>query len=130
MKDLNDITLKEFQDMECFGQTETFNDVIIVPTDDIHDSGYRCMKFVLVRRREIVGCVGGYSDVVHPNGICNCGQHPDINMYAKGFIPAMHISIDCLKESGCVRLMFRDNALKCDEFIGSDFQFYLTGEKV
>ncbi|MBO6254180.1 MAG: DNA cytosine methyltransferase [Bacteroidaceae bacterium] len=75
MKDLNDITLKEFQDMECFGQTETFNNVIIVPTDNIHDSGYRCMKFVLVRGREIVGCVGGYSDVVRPNGTGNMGLY-------------------------------------------------------
>jgi hypothetical protein len=130
MKDLNDITLEEFQAMENFGQTETFNDVIIVPTTDIHDSGYRCMKFVLVRRRKIVGCVGGYNDVVYPNGKGNVGLHPNLNMYAKGFIPAMNMTIDCLKESGCVRLMFRRNALKCEEFICSDFLFYLTGEKV
>lgn len=130
MKDLNDITLEEFQAMECFGQNEIFNDVIIVPTENVHDSGYRCMKFVLVRRGEIVGCVSGYSDVVHPNGTGNMGLHPDFDMYRRGFVPAMHMNIDCLKESGCVRLMFRDNALKCDEFIGSDFQFYLTGEKV
>ena len=115
--------------MEYFGQAETFNDVIIVPTENIHDSGYRCMKFVLVRRREIVGCVGGCSDVVHPNGIDNMGLHPDFDMYRRGFVPAMHMNIDCLKESGCVRLMFR-NALKCEEFICSDFLFYLTGEKV
>lgn len=130
MKDLNDITLKEFQDMECFGQTETFNNVIIVPTDDIHDSGYRCMKFVLVRGREIVGCVGGYSDVVHPNGIGNMGLYPNFDMYRQGFIPAMRLTIDCLKESSCVRLMFGGNALKCEEFILSDFLFYLTGEKM
>lgn len=80
---------------------------------------------------KIVGCVGGYSDTVHPNGVDNWGLHPNFRMYEQGFIPAMHMSIDCLKGSGCVRLMFRDNALKCCEFIGvSDFYFYLTGEKV
>ena len=130
MKDLNEITLKEFQDMECFGQNETFNDVIIVPTDDIHDSGYRCMKFILVRRREIVGCVGGGCDVVHPNGIGNMGLPLNLDMYRQGFIPALNMSIDCLKESGCVRLMFGDNALKCEEFICSDFLFYLMGKKI
>ena len=130
MKDLNDITLEDFQSMENFGQTETFNDIIIVPMDDIHDNGYRCMKFILIRRSEIVGCVGGGSDVVHPSWISNMGLYPDLNMYAKGFIPAMDMTIDCLKESGCVRLMFGDNALKCEEFILSDFLFYLTGEKV
>ena len=129
MKDLNDITLEEFQAMENFGQNEIFNDVIIVPTKEIHDSGYRCMKFVLVCRQKIVGCVGGYSDVVHPNGIGNYGSNLDFITDAT-MIPKMSLSIDCLKESGCVRLMFRDNALKCDEFIMSDFQFYLTGEKV
>lgn len=130
MKDLNKITLKEFQDIENFGQTETFNDVIIVPTDDIHDSGFRCMKFILVRRGEIVGCVGGGCDVVHPNGIGNMGMHLNLDMYRQGFIPALNMSIDCLRESGCVRLMFGDNVLKCEEFICSDFMFYLTGEEV
>lgn len=125
-KDLNDITLKEFQSMENFGQTEIFNDIIIVPMDDVHDSGYRCMKFILVRRGEIVGCVGGGCDVVRPNGIGNMGLYPNFDMYR----PALNVSIDCLRESGCVRLMFRDNALKCEEFICSDFMFYLTGEKI
>lgn len=128
MKDLNDITLKEFQDMECFGQNEIFNDVIIVPTDEIHDSGYRCMKFVLARWGEIVGCVSGHSDAVYPNGIGNMGLHPDFDMYRRGFVPAMHMNIDCLKESGCVRLIFGEN-MKCDGFIGSDFLFYITEEK-
>jgi hypothetical protein len=119
--------------MECFGQTETFNSVIIVPTDDIHDSGYRCMKFILVRRREIVGCVGGCCDVIHPNGIGNMGLYPNFEMYQmyrQRFIPALNMSIDCLRESGCIRLMFGDNALKCEEFICSDFLFYLTGWKI
>lgn len=123
MKDLNEITLEEFQAMEKFGKDEIFNDVIIVPTDNIHDSGCRCMKFILVRRGKIVGCVSGWSDVVHPNGIGNRGMD--------GLDPKpMHLSIDCLKASGCVRLMFRDNACKCDEFICSDFIFYLTGSEV
>lgn len=113
MKDLTQISLKEFQAMEEFGQDELFNEVVIVPTDDVHDSGYRCMKFVLCRRGEIVGCVGGGSDVVHPN-----------------FFSPVIISMDCLTTSGCIRLMFRNNACKCDDFIGSDFCFYLTGEKV
>ena len=130
MKDLNKITLKEFQGLKYFGQTETFNDIIIVPTDEIHDSGFRCMKFILVRRGEIVGCVGGGCDVVHPNGIGNTGLHLNLDMYRQGLIPALNMSIDCLRESDCVRLMFGDNALKCEEFICSDFMFYLMGEKV
>lgn len=113
MKDLTQITLEEFQAMEEFGQDELFNEVVIVPTDDIHDSGYRCMKFILCKRGQIVGCVGGYSDAVHPN-----------------WYEPVIVNIDCLTVSGCVRLMFLNNACKCNDFIGSDFAFHLTGEKI
>lgn len=99
MKGLNLITLKEFQAMENFGQSEIFNDVVIVPTDEIHDSGFRCMKFILVRRGKVVGCVSGWSDVVHPNGIGNFGSsfNPAINAT---MIPRMDLRIDCLKQVG------------------------------
>ena len=112
MKDLIQISLEEFQAMKEFGQDELFNEVVIVPTDDIHDSGYRCMKFVLCRKGKIVGCVGGYSDVIHPNW----------------FRPIPTMNIDCLPVSGCVRLIFR-NVCRCEDFIGSDFCFNL-GERI
>jgi len=107
MKDLTQITLEEFQAMEEFGQNNLFNEVIIVPTEDIHDSGYRCMKFVLALRGRIVGCVGGYCDIAHPNM----------------FKPTIVQGIDCLPKSSCIRLMFH-SLFKCDNFIGSDFMFY------
>ena len=112
MKDLTQMSLEEFQAMEEFGKDELFNEVVIVPTDDIHDSGYRCMKFILCKKGQIVGCVGGYADALHPNL----------------FSPIPTMSIDCLPVSSCVRLLFR-NACKCDDFIGSDFFFYL-GERI
>lgn len=126
---INDMTLEEFQAMENFGHGEIFNDVVIVPTNEIHDSGFRCMKFILVRRGEIVGCVSGWSDVVHPNGIGNYGNNLGFISDAT-IVPKMDLKIDCLKASGCVRLMFGRNTLQCDSFIGSDFLFYLTGDKV
>ena len=46
-KSLNKMTLKDFKELEYFEPKEYFNDIIIVPTDNVHDSGYRCMKFVL-----------------------------------------------------------------------------------
>jgi len=122
MKNINDYTLQEFRDMENFGENSVFNSVIIVPMEELHDSGYRCMKFILLEKGEIVGVVGGWCDVVHPNGIGNYGRSfKSLNGKLEP-IPA-YISMDCLANSGCVRLMMRDY-YECDDFIGSDFCFY------
>lgn len=110
--ELNDYTLEEFREMEHFGKDSEFNSLIIVPTENIHDSGFRCMKFILLDNNKIVGVVGGNSDVVHPNGIGN---------YCK-------LSMDCLTTSGCVRLILKDK-YKCDYFILSDFEFRKSGER-
>ena len=72
-KKLNEYTLEEFREMELFGEDSLFNNVVIVPMDELHDSGYRGMKFILCEHGDIVGAVGGWSDVVHPNGIGNHG---------------------------------------------------------
>ena len=80
-----------------------FSQVIIIPTDDIHDSGFRCMKYILLKCEEgslnVVGVVGGYSDVIHlQNGRAN---------------------IDCLP-CGYLRVMLNETAT-VPYFIGSDF---------
>ena len=117
-KKLTEYTLEEFQAMENFYHGEVFTDVIIVPTDDIHESGYRCMKFVLANQGKICGVVGGWSDVVYPNGVGNYGHR-----FLKD-IPHMGLSIDCLTKSKCLRLMMSH---PCELGIGpicSSFEFY------
>jgi hypothetical protein len=111
-KGLNEYTLKEFKEMEYFDPKEYFNDIIIVPTDEIHESGFRCMKFVLWNsyKAEIVGVVGGESDVIHPNGFFN----------------PMNLSMDCLRKSRLLRIMTYQNC-EVDSFIGSSFIFYGKG---
>ena len=122
-KNLNEYTLEEFREMELFGEDCLFNSVVIVPMNELHDSGYRCMKFILCENEVIVGIVSGWSDVVHPNGIGNNGLSDDWSV-----TPNIGLSIDCLAESGCVRLMMW-GLYECSDFIGSDFIFYKTGEK-
>ena len=117
-KNLNEYTLEEFREMELFGEGLLFNQVVIVPMDELHDSGYRCMKFILCHYGNIVGVVSGWSDVVHPNGIGNHGLS-----YDWFETPNIGLSIDCLAGSGCVRLMM-NGLYKCSDFIGSDFIFY------
>lgn len=44
--------------------------IVILPTDDMHDSGYRCMDFVAVNRDHKPICrLSGCSDVLHLDGI-------------------------------------------------------------
>ena len=121
-KNLNEYTLEEFREMELFGRDCFFDSVVIVPVEELHDSGYRCMKFILCHHDDIVGVVGGWSDVVHPNGIGNHGLSYDWSA-----TPNIGLHIDCLKGSGCVRLMM-SGLYKCSDFIGSDFVFYKTKE--
>lgn len=117
-------TREEFESLEYFKPTDDFNGVVIIPTDNMHDSGFRCMKFALTKYSEVVGCVGGGSDVVHLNGIGGYGQ------YGIGYETALKTnmvkriawSIDCL-ENGLVRLFCSDK-LEIDDFICSDFNLY------
>lgn len=122
LETLNKMSLQELKDMDPFGGRETFNSVVIVPDDDIHDSGFRCMKFILVRDGEVVGCVGGWCDTVQPNGVGNRGRRWE--QYLDIGIPYIGLSMDCLAGSGCVRIMMY-KLCSCADFIGSDFMFYL-----
>lgn len=80
-----------------------YDNIIIIPTGDIHDSGFACMKYVLLKQEkglDIVGVIGGYSDVLHLRAGCRA-------------------SIDCLP-CGYLRIMLEVPAtVPC--FIGSDF---------
>lgn len=119
---LNDLTKKQFKEMKYFKPTSPFTDIIVVPTDNIHDSGFRCMKFVLWNaiKGEIVGVVGGDSDVVHFNGIGGYGKSFNIHKLEK----PIGYKIDCLRKSGYLRIM-TSKYLEIDDFIGSDFTFYV-----
>lgn len=79
-----------------------FDNIIIIPTAEMHDSGFRCMKYILLKWEyglNVVGVVGGYSDVIH---LCN-GK----------------ANIDCLP-CGYLRVML-DKTATVPYFVGSDF---------
>jgi hypothetical protein len=118
-------TKEEFENLNYFKPTDEFNGIVIIPTNELHDSGFGCMKFALLNHGEVVGCVGGGSDVIHLNGIGGYGK------YDKDFGRALKTdmteridwSIDCLP-NGLIRL-FCSYALDIDEFIMSDFSLYV-----
>ena len=66
-RNLNSYTLEELQSIENYNEEAVFDSIILVPMEDLHDSGFRCMKGILVYHGGIVGSVGGWCDVVHPN---------------------------------------------------------------
>lgn len=114
MKSVIEYSLKELKDLPITPLSEIvnqpYNQIIIVPTENIHDSGYLCMKYVLVEvgkeyPPKIVGVVGGWSDVLHLGWVTK--EAPKAN-------------IDCLPNSECLRLILYENCLVPD-FIGSDF---------
>lgn len=131
MKKLNDYTLEELRAIEIFGEQEEFSAFAIVPMDELHDSGYRAMKFILERDGEIVGAVSGWSDVVHISGIGGYGQNIKETIVSQ-MVPRVGMSMDCLPKSGCVRFMCkdRDKIMKAENFIGSDFIFYFKKREI
>lgn len=113
MKSIIDYTLEELKelpyDTDGSVRGKKYNQIIIVPTDELHDSGYICMKYVLIKigtkyPPEVVAVVGGYSDVLH----MSYGIH------------TVKANIDCLPNSKCLRVILYED-MTVPYFIGSDF---------
>lgn len=100
--------------------------IVIVPLEEVHDSGYACLKFVLLKAGgEIIGAVGGCSDVIHINGIGGYGDYQTCEESIKtGKIDVAAWSLDCLPISGCLRLFIASGSMRIPEFICSDFDVY------
>lgn len=131
-KDIMKMTKKELMELENFYDGKKFNAFVIVPMNYKHGSGFQCMKYILLDKFEIVGVIGGGSDVIHFNGIGGYGKNPD---YTKKTIPIHDLRIDCLPKSKCLRVFTGfDDYMELDElsrygdkwFVGSDFIFYFS----
>lgn len=122
-KDFTKMTLTELRNIENFMPTKPFKDIILVPMPEVHESGFRCMKFILVNKGEIIGAVSGWSDVIHLNGIGGYGKSIK-EVVKSGKVDRIGWRIDCLTKSKCMRL-FTDVELELDDgFVGSDFIVY------
>lgn len=51
-----------------------FHSLILLPTDSLHDSGYKSMDFVAVLCNMPLVRLSGYSDALHLNGIGGLGE--------------------------------------------------------
>lgn len=124
MIDIMQMSKEDFQKIPSVELPQTFDSFVIVPTDELHDSGWGCMKFVLLSKREIVGSVGGWADVIHFDGIGGYGRWSDWvpTKTVPTKIPPKGWSIDCLP-CGYLRV-FAQGALSTDNWFGSDFSVY------
>ena len=100
---IDDMTRKEFEALpfrEDWGKSDDFDALIILPTRRIHDSGYRCLDFIGVRKNVAVCRLSGCSDVIHFDGI---GGYR-IGWPGREGLTQGHWNIDCLKKSGLLRI--------------------------
>lgn len=111
-KTLMELSLEDFQSADIANTMWRFNGVTIVPTGDLHDSGFGCMKYILSDHGKVVDVIGGGSDVLHIGGYGLKRERPSTTLW----------SIDCLP-CGLVRL-FTHSLCSRDEFVGSDFLIY------
>lgn len=106
---LNEMTLEQIKAIPYEEKWDkefgSFRALVIIPEDELHDSGYKCMSFLLLKTSdEIIARIGGGSDVVHINGISGRGWNW-INKADKGnMIKPIDWSIDILPVSGLARL--------------------------
>lgn len=117
-KEIEDVPNREWQ--EDIGEFDT---LVILPTRQTHDSGYRCMDFVAVKKGVPIKRLGGGSDVIHLDGIGGYGE----NWLQKyGTCPSRTEpsgwNIDCLKVSGLLQL-FTHGVLTCGDALSS-FEIY------
>ena len=130
-KDILEFSLEELRALDYFlDEIKPFDSVIIVPLDYLHDSGFRCMKYVLCDdvNDEIVGVVGGGSDVIHLDGIGGYGLDFQKTLDT-GMTTRTDWSIDCMK-CGCLRIFSSAKRLTLrDKLICSSFELYTIPRK-
>jgi len=131
IKPIEEWTVEEFENLpmrEWNKDIGEFDSLIILPTKEIHESDFRCMDFVAVRKGIPICRLSGCSDVIHLDGIgglgyCWFNKHEKIKKTK--IISAWNI--DCLKESGLLRLFCFGKSLQAGLSISS-FEIFSVEE--
>lgn len=104
-KSINQWTKREFlalRDREWNEDIGEFDSLVILPTNNIHGSGFACMDFVAVNEGKPICKLSGCSDLLHMGGIGGFGEW--LGRELPEFIEPIPWSIDCLKRSKLLRL--------------------------
>lgn len=131
---INEMTRKEFEALPQLPESSyydvPFGSLIILPgkANALHDSGFRCMAFVLVGEDgQPLGKIGGGSDVIHIDGIGGYG-YKWLERYegCPAEIPVSGWSVDCLAKSGLLRLFCAARRMTCSLPFSSFEVFAIT----
>lgn len=117
MKCVNDMTRKEFDKLPYRGAWDKqviCTSIVLLPTRRKHDSGYRVMDFVAVRKGRPVCRLSECSDVVHLGGIGGSGS-----LAYNSSISPIPWSIDCLPKSGLFHMWANGYELVCGSALSS-----------
>ncbi len=131
MKDIKTMTRQDFKKLPYAKWDEEIicDSLIILPSRSLHDSGYRCLSFVVVKDGKPLCLISGGSDVIHIEGIGGFGDRwlekynecPDL-------VPPTEWGVDCLAKSGLLRLFCRGK-IKCGLALSSFEIFQVKEEK-
>ncbi len=107
---------------------DTFGSMVIIPTGEMHDSGYQCMEFALIDMDEIPICrVNGIADVICIDGIGGYGVRGITKAFRSADGTRVVIphgwSIDCLP-CGYLRLFGCRMGLERPYRTSSTFEIY------
>ncbi len=95
-----EMTKEDFDEVPIANWDEKFkfDNVVIIPMNKLHDSGFRIMDFVLCKDEKPICRFSAGSDVLHLDGIAGLGQDA---------VKPKAWRIDCLPKSGYLRILSR-----------------------
>jgi len=121
---INKMSVEQLHKLPFIGDNSigNFQGLIILPEEEIHDSGFRCMDFVACKGVHPICRLSGCSDVIHIDGIGGFGPRPwPANTFPQLTEPKSW-SIDCLPTSGLLRLFVNPQfCLTLSEYFPNDF---------
>lgn len=125
-QDIRTMTLEDLKILpriRTFGDPEIiFDSLVILPTEDTHESNFSCIDYVACIGFHPVGLLtGGSSDVLHINGI---GGYGEFNGSIPDTIPVISWNMDCLPVSKLLRLFTFGHDLCVKDFGLSSFSVY------
>ena len=92
--DINKMTRKQFEELDCFKGTEEFDvdSIVLLPSRKHHDSGYNIYEVVVCNGNRAIGRCYGYDT---------------FSIYMESNFNS--VGIDCLRGSGLMRIFLPPN---------------------
>ncbi len=131
-KPIENMTRKDFEALparEHWSKPVKCNSIVLLPTRQMHDSGYRVMDFVACNGNRPVCRLSGCSDVLNLDGIGGYGwKWTERYVGVPKMIPPSGWSVDCLPRSGLLRIFPYSWKMECGAAL-SNFEIYACPAK-